>query len=378
MQRRHRYLRIAIYALATVQFVWCYLWLTRPYVNTLLYSQGKERMPFQGRCLMVPVMRWAHGSAALQWLSRPFSLSHFWFPRTVQPEVLVQAGVDVLCLAATGWFTVKIYEASSRRHLLTPFVYPLLLAVCGASYVMHTVQNFRFIYDLPSLALFTAALYVMYFRLHWAWFAAVFLVGTVNRETTLLLLPLYAIDQAIVDELAGGQSQSHFDWRRALRARTVLIVASLAALWVAMQIGIRHLFRENRSEFYPRFDWNLKSMVLPLAWPQLLSACGYLLLAAVLLRSRIVDGRLRAWLWIVPVWLCFMFSFGILIETWVFGELAGFVACASALIAEETIALRMKEAGSREGRVQHARPPAPVAVMGRRVARARAPEREAV
>jgi hypothetical protein len=38
-----------VYVLATIQFVWCYLWLTRPYVNTALYEAGRERMPFQGR-----------------------------------------------------------------------------------------------------------------------------------------------------------------------------------------------------------------------------------------------------------------------------------------------------------------------------------------
>ena len=39
-------LLLSVYFLATVQFAWCYFWLTRPYVSTRLYELGRERMPF--------------------------------------------------------------------------------------------------------------------------------------------------------------------------------------------------------------------------------------------------------------------------------------------------------------------------------------------
>ncbi len=335
MGQRKRILLATVYLLATIQFAWCYLWLTRPYVNTALYEQGLERMPFQGRCLMVLPMRWAHGSAVLNWLTQPFALSHFWFPRPVQPEVIVQAGINVLCLIIAGWFTTRIYQASSRHHLLTPMVYPLLLVVCGATYVMHTVQNFRFIYDLPSLAFFSAAMYLLYFRRHLGWFIALFLVATINRETTLLLLPLFLINEAA---LPGTMR-----WSRALQARNLYVVLPLAAFWIAWQVGIRHHFAGNPSEFYPRINWNVKSILVPQAWPQLLSACAYLLLFIVVMRRQIADRRLRAWLWVLPLWFVFMFSFGILIETRVFGELIPFVVCSTILIVEETLIQRMRK-----------------------------------
>ena len=324
----------AINVLATVQLVWCYLWLTRPYVNTALYSQGLERMPFQGRCLMMPILWWAHHSQALRWIIQLFKLSRFWFPRTVQPEVLVQAAVGVLCVAIAGYLTTKIYEASSRRGILTPFVYPFVLATCAATYILHTVQNFRFIYDLPSLAFFSVAMYLLYFRKHWILFAALFLVATVNRETTLLLLPLYAINEAF-DGFC-------LQWSRVVRSRTIAVIFPLAVAWVGWELLVHHTFLRNRSEFYPRFNWNIKSVLAPLAWPQLLSACGYLLLCITVMRNKISDRRLRAWLWIVPIWLMFMFSYGILIETRVFGELIPLVVCATCLIAEETIMLRLQ------------------------------------
>jgi hypothetical protein len=335
MARKKKIIVLIVYVIATVQFVWCYLWLTRPYVNTFRYEQGLERMPFQGRSLMILPMRWAHQSDLLHRLTLPFQGSHFWFPKPVAPEVLAQAFIDVICLLLAGYFTVRIYQASSPRRLLTPIVYPLLLVVCGATYVMHTVQNFRFIYDLPSLAFFAAAMYLLYFRMHWIYFVSLFLVATINRETTLLLLPLYLLNQAI--------EHGKIRWQRILHPQSLAVVLPLAAAWAAWQIFIRHIFAGNASEFYPRLDWNVKSLVAPQAWPQLLSACGYLLLFVVAMRKRITDSRLRAWLWLLPIWCVFMFVYGILIETRVFGELIPFVVCATTLIVEDLLLERVSK-----------------------------------
>jgi hypothetical protein len=274
-------------------------------------------------------MRLAHASFVLHLLARPFAKSHFWFPRPVQPEVLMQAAINVLSLIAAGWFTTKIYQASSPHRLLTPLIYPLMLAACAATYMMHTVQNFRFIYDLPSLAFFAAAMYLIYFRKHWGYFAALFVVATINRETTLLLLPLYMIDAAVED--------GRLRWRAMLSAPTMVPVVLLAAFWGAWQIFVRHHFSQNPSEFYPRLNWNIKSFLAPLAWPQLLSTSGYLMLFVIANRRRIVDPQLRAWFWILPIWGLFMFVYGILIETRVFGELIPFVVCASTLIFEQIL-----------------------------------------
>jgi hypothetical protein len=331
-RKRNLFLHL-VYGVATVQFAWCYLWLTRPYVNTAQYELGLERMPFQGRILMMWPMRWAHESRLMQWLTEPFGLSRFWFPRPVAPEVLVQAAVNVACLLVTGWMTAKIYEASSKTRLLTPLVYPLLLTTAAATYMMHTVQNFRFIYDFPSLAFFATAMFLIYFRKHWGYFVALFAVATINRETTLLLLPLYMLNGAVED--------GRLRWPLLFRRRTMLVVAPLALAWTGWQILIHQMFAGNVSEFYPRFDWNIKSLLSPQAWPQLLSACGYLMLIVVVMRRRIADARLRAWLWILAPWLMFMFVFGILVETRVFGELIPFVVCATTMILEETVLIRM-------------------------------------
>ena len=345
MGRLSKSLLVTINTLATVQFVWCYLWLTRPYVNTELYSLGRERNAVSGQVdddagdvVGAPELGAGVAGEAVWALALLVSQG-----RSARGA---GAGGGRRAVRGRGWGggTVRIYQASSGRGVLTPFVYPLFLCVCAATYVMHTVQNFRFIYDLPSLAFFSVAMYLLYFRRHWGWFAALFLVATVNRETTLLLLPLFVINE--------GFDGFKFQWSRAFRVRVVGIVVALGAAWAGWQVLVRHVFAHNASEFYPRFNWNLKSMLAPLAWPQMLSACGYLLLVVCLLRKQIPDSRLQTWLWIVPIWLGFMFTFGILIETRVFGELIPLVVCSTCLIAEEMIVARLREGaggGKRDG-----------------------------
>jgi hypothetical protein len=204
---------------------------------------------------------------------------------------------------------------------------------------MHTVQNFRFIYDLPSLAFFATAMYLIYFRRSWVYFAGLFVVATMNRETTLLLLPLFMLNGAVED--------GKLRWPLLLRGRTLRVVIPLAVFWGAWQIFIRHVFAQNVSEFYPRINWNVKSLMAPLAWPQLLSAGGYLLMLVVVQRRRIRDAQLRAWLWMIPIWMGFMFVYGILIETRVFGELIPMIVCTATLIVEEFLMARVP----RQGRV---------------------------
>lgn len=323
-----------LYALATVQFVWCYLWLVRPYVSTLAYEHGRERMPFQGRLLMVPVMRWAHEQS---WIARIAAMMHrniYWFPRSMEPEALVQAAINVVCLVIAGTVATKIYRAASRWHVITPIIYPIVLILCVGTYVLHTIQNFRFIYDLPSLAFFSAALWIIYFRKPKWMFVLLFLIATVNRETTLLLLPVYALSETV----KGG----HKDWSRLWATKTLAVLLPLGLFWLAWQFEVRRIFAGNVSEFYPRISQNVEFLFSPRAWPQMLGACCYLLPVILVSHRHLRDAQLRAWLWALPIWFGFMFVYGILIETRIFGELIPYVACTAALIAEESIAVRLR------------------------------------
>jgi hypothetical protein len=329
-----RVLYLAVCFLATLQFVWCYLQLVHPYLKTMDYEWGRAKMPFQGRMLMMFVLRFAHRFSPLTWTLHHAPRLKFWFDFGVTPEAIVEAAANVAGVLLAGWLTIKIYEAASRRQLLTLLIYPLFLVLCTATYIMHTTQNLRFVYDIPNMAFFAAGMYLIYFRKHWAWFAALFLVATVNRETSLFLLVLYTLDRAV----EGGRLR----WRLLVRPGTLAVVVPLGLAWAGWQLYVHHLFAANVNDMYPRLNWNLKSLALPLAWPQMLSAGGYLPLFVAVMYRRIPGVRLRAWLWVLPVWLVFMFFYGVLIETRIFGEMIPLIAICSALIVEELLVERME------------------------------------
>jgi hypothetical protein len=330
------------YLMATVQVAGCYFTLVRPYINTSLYEDGKERLPFQTRILMMPLMRWAHHS---EWAAGTASFlkhSRFWYLRPAEPEAIVQLWVNIASLLIAGWVAHRIYRAASAASsgpsgFLAPFVYPLFLLLCTVQYILHTIQNFRFIYDLPGMAFFAVGLYLIYFRKHPTLFMALFMVGTLNRETTLLLLPFYMLSAAVGDKrltLPAGR----FVWRRAFSPAVLGMVIPLCGLWVGWHFYIFHVFKHNVSEYYPRVSLNLYTLYHPRYWPQLLSAGGYILPFLLLFRRRIADPQLRVWIWALPVWLGFMFFWGILVETRVFGELIPYLTCVAVLVAEDRIA----------------------------------------
>jgi hypothetical protein len=110
----------------------------------------------------------------------------------------------------------------------------------------------------------------------------------------------------------------------------------MGVYWLAWQFEVHRIFADNVSESYPRIPQNVEFLFSPRAWPQMLGACCYLFPVILVSQRPPRDAQLRAWLWVLPIWFVFMFIYGILIETRIFGEFP-YVACATALIAEESI-----------------------------------------
>lgn len=326
---------LAIYVLATIQVVGAYQDLVSNYLNDRLMEHGYERLPFQTRLLLIPLYRWAAASPWLQHYASRQARNKSFYPNGMSPEEVLSFFIGIVCVMIAGWVTVKLYKAATQRLLLGPLVYPLFLGLCAITYILHTVQNYRYLYDLPSLAFFSVGLYLIYFRKSPLWFAALFAIATLNRETTLFLLPFYMLTAAIDEE-------GKFLWPRMFSAKVMSVVLPLLIYWVGWHVLIFHIFRYNRSEYYSRVSFNLFCLMRLRYYPQLLSAFGYLLPFLILFRRHVRDAQLRVWMWILPLWIGCMFYLGIVAETRVFGELMPFVACISALIAEEVIARRLQ------------------------------------
>ncbi len=325
---------LALYVLAAVQFVGAYIYLEFPYVNLQLWEDGSERLPFQTRLLLAPLYRFVdHAPWALRY-SRHLARNDYFFPRGVTPGMVLEFFIGIACVLFSGWVAVRLYDGASRRSLLRPVVFPIFLCMCVVEYIVHTVQNFRYVYDMPSLAAFSLGFYLIYFRKPLVWFVVLFTVATLNRETTLLLLPFWALSQVTGPEGAPR-------WRGLLRPPVIGVVLLLGAYWAAWHHIVFTLFGANPSEYFTRSAWNLHMFFRLRYWPQLASAFAFAWPFLLLYRRRLADAQLRAWLLVLPLWYGFMMLWAVTTETRVFGELLPFLAPVVAILAEESFAARV-------------------------------------
>lgn len=321
---------LALLGLGIVQFVWCYLYRIPSELHLALYERGLERMPFQARLLLATPLHWAHGSGLLLMWSARLSKLPAWFPRGAGSDGLFQAVVDCAAVGASCAAATALYKRCSRIMLLPWLVSPLLLVLCGVTYIGLAHHSLRFVYDLPAMAFFSAGLWFIHLDRWRPWqialFVAVFMAGTINRETTLLLL----IFLALAEQHRGG-----------LRKRVVILGVALALVWLGFHAWTVVHFRANPHLASQHLFANLGSLLVPLSWPQLAATLGYMWFPLVVFRHWIPDAILRSWLPGLGVWLVFMSFYGLLVEPRLWGELLPYAACTVTLIAEEILAERL-------------------------------------
>ncbi len=332
-QKWQRRFFFVLLGLGIVQFVWCYLYRIPSELHLALYERGLERMPFQGRLLLAAPLRWAHGSGLLLMGSARLSRLPAWFPRGAGPDGLFQAAMDCAAVGASCAAATALYKRCSQTMLLPWLVSPLLLVLCGVTYVGLAHHSLRFAYDLPAMAFFSAGLWLIHLDRWRPWqtalFVAVFVAGTINRETTLLLLVFLALAE---------------QGRVGLRTRVVILGLALALVWLGLHAWTVVHFRANPHVASQHLFANLGSLLVPLSWPQLAATLGYMWFPLVVFRNRIPDALLRGWLPGLGVWLVFMSFYGLLVEPRLWGELLPYAACTVTLIAEEILAERLATA----------------------------------
>ena len=320
--------------LASIQFVWFYVNRVPSCMRLLPYEQGRERTPFQYRLLLMLPLRWAHASPWLNSIAASLTAQRGWFHAGVRPEGILEAAIDLTCIAVAGLAARKLYRASSRTGLLTPLIYPLVLVMANGAYSLLTMHLLRFVYDLPSLAFFSVGLCLIYFRTHPLWFMALFAVATLNRETTLLLLLCFAIAQC--------KRGPAWDWQQIYSPGSLAVLLPLSGYWIGWHLWVVRHFAANPVVPFPGVWLNIGLLLLPIAWPQMIGAFAYLWPVVFAGRRRILDPVLRAWLWVVPVWIAFMFRFGIILEIRIFAELIPYIAVLAVLVFEENLLKKLE------------------------------------
>jgi hypothetical protein len=322
----------AFYALSTLQISSFYVVTMHPYLNYANYLSGHERNPFQQRILPVAILWPLLHSPAVLWVF--MHLKGLFLP--------VQRGaafvLSFFAMSVAGYYTMKLYQAVSPGGKLPFLVYLTFLYTTLSSYVILVQMHFFYPYDTLSMAFFTAGVYYIYTR-QFAPLLLVMLLGTLNRETTLFLIVIYAIDMASRMDV---EMETPL-WKRIDPAKIPwLRTAALFAVWLGVKLVLRHSFaRNDNSEDYVRVRENLH-LFLPNHWPALLNICGYLVPALLVFRRQIVPLRFGNYLLVFPVWFAVMCCKAILVETRVYGELSGYTAVAGVLLLERYMAFNAR------------------------------------
>jgi hypothetical protein len=323
-QRLLRGLTGLIYIIVTLQLVRFHMG-SAPGVDMATYLQGTTPLPFQKRYLPGLLIR---GMLHFDPVVR-FCNAHTAF--MAPPSRFCSLILSALALGIAGYYCRRLYKSVSSNGRLAFVTYPLFLLLVLVSYTVHAEHNTNLPYDFPSVAFYSAGLYMIYTR-RFPQLLLVMLLGTLNRETTLFLIPIFLLDAASRPE-AGVfiPLQQRFDIRRIPWLRTVL----LCLAWAAVEGSLSHIFAGNdRSQTYLRGRENLARLRFGLL-PNIMNMCGYLLPVIMIVQPSIRPTRFGNYTLVAYPWIVVMYFYGIVIETRIYGELVPYVAVASLLLIEQ-------------------------------------------
>ena len=250
--------------LATVQCVRSIFYVNQSLMDLPRYAAGEEHKPFQSRPAMMPLVRWAHTSAAMQRASAFFkhSAEKAHMPYAAEPA----SPEKVACLLAG---TVSTLAATifcifyGKRHMrgLWWVIPSLMLLVLFTSYAARYESQFWYPYDLPHFMLFGIAA-VMLLEGRWRLAFLLFMLDVPMRETSIYLAPVL---------LALGYSRGQF-------RRAALWAACMLAVWLPFYLMVARRFRDNPTDVRFHTDTMRRAIINPLHWPQVACAFAYLVL----------------------------------------------------------------------------------------------------
>jgi hypothetical protein len=134
------------------------------------------------------------------------------------------------------------------------------------------------------------------------------------------VFPLFALDVPMRETsiflviVAGPFLHKHY--KRGIVAITLF---TMSAYWVAIRFIISKVFYLNTSETGSRLTINLKNLALPLHWPQMASALGFLLVP-IFLGREYLPGVMQKFLLLMIPCLLVTAWFGMWIESRIFLE----------------------------------------------------------
>ena len=276
----------------------------RVHVSMDDYTRFEAKRPYQSRTLMAPVMR-----GLIEVYSMPAPKAFLTrLPTYISTPVLasfltvVVVAFMVSCCCMVG-ITRKILPRAPQRQLAMG----LYIAVLYLFFTLNPNVAFILPYDIPSLALSQACLLcILYGR--WTWLYPLFVLGTLNRETSFLVVVFLAARAAMHPQLI---------------RRTIPHVVALSALWIAIKICLHIAFSHLATDEGLRLSYNFGILAKPWQWLALLPVLTCFGLSLWSLRFRLPQPE---WALTASVGFVMIFIVGQVIETRAFGDLMVYFA----------------------------------------------------
>lgn len=313
--------------LACAQFTIAYVWRGEYFLNLPLYASGGERLPYQGRIFMAWIFHLTSGNPhigpKLMHLAAHLPAQ---YRSAYAPVMLVVTFLSmfaaVLATRASLLHLTQDRRFASWASLLTLYMaFFNLIQVAGLTYILP--------YDVPSLALFCVAVWLILSQRYWT-LLPIFFLGTLNRETFcfitifLALYTWFALQQKI------GEHKAFSQWLRTIAPHVVL----QTIIWVGIRLWVNHHFAHNLQDsdtgtglFSVHLKKNLRSTLNPMQWPLFLSLFGFTLPLFFCCYRWIADRALaKSAAILFLLWLVLMMLVGVVVEVRIFDELTSFLA----------------------------------------------------
>lgn len=342
-----RWARAAFHAVVltmfAANFAFTYILRTRLaeqawFIDLSAYAAGTHPLPFQYRALTAWLLAafddLPYLDRILPYLPTPFDDVYvfLWFWLTLACVVLTFLVIrDILRLFAvaapyrTGLSYVFIYMAFF--HYILPY---------GDTYFI------SFVYDLPSLLLFTICWRFILLR-QYRWFMVTFVLALANRETVVFLVPLLLLNGWLDRDLK----------------RTLIYAGLCFAAFLAVKFGLDLLYGHNPPKrpadmtmpgsYEPQILLNIDRVLSPQNWPLFAGMFGFLYLLVIAGWSRIERWELRGAVLLVVPWFAVALWITRIVELRVFGELVSVMAVAVAVVADRYLRALRGEADAAHG-----------------------------
>lgn len=271
-------------------------------------------LPFQYRVLPIWIMRLIAGYLPDFSLPAGVWISHAAALKFARAAIMVEF-VSVLATLFAFRYYMKLLLGGARSAALATLS---LLVALPFVYLLPRYHALWFPSDLPALLFFLLGIICLYKRA-WGYFYLIFLVGTFNRETTILLTFVYLVT-------AIGKDR---------KARIAWHCAAQVVLWLSVKYLLYRLFGSNPTEggkfFEQHFIYNLHLISEPQHWGLFLSLGGFAWIPAVLGYRQIESDFVRRALLVTIPFLIAALIVGIILEMRIYGELLAVLLPAAVL-----------------------------------------------